>query len=158
MHSDLFIGVAPLTHPTRNNYTWFQSKFGADTMTLQYSELAKHCNLARTGHCDVHIGVYGWMNTTFSVMAAVDEGFLSPMTLIDQAPQSGYVGASDYTYYRYSISVPQAAAGAEELPPVDIKFTLTPTGRRDFYLSYLPDLVEGWCLISVCLFLVGVRR
>lgn len=127
MPADLFIGVAPITHPSRQNFTWFQSKFGADTMTLQYSEVSKHCNLLRVGHCDIYIGVYGWMNTTFTVLATVDEGFLSPVTLIDQAPQSGFVATSDYSYYKYSISVPQGSGG-EELPPVDIKFTLTPTG------------------------------
>jgi hypothetical protein len=41
---DLFIGVAPLTHPSRGNYTWFQSKFGADSVTLQV--------------CDIHICDY----------------------------------------------------------------------------------------------------
>jgi hypothetical protein len=123
----------PVVHPTRTNFTWFQSKFGADSVTLQYGEMSKHCVPRPTvvgGDCDIYIGVYGWMNTTFTIMAAVDEGFRSPITLIDQSPQSGHVGDGAYTYYRYSISVAQGAAGT---PPTDIKFTLTPTGTKSSF-------------------------
>jgi hypothetical protein len=118
----------PLTHPSRDNFTWFQSKFGADSITLQYGDMSKHCvprPAVVGGDCDIFIGVYGWMNTSFTVMATVDEGFRSPITLIDQSPQSGFVDNAGYAYYRYAISVPQTGS-----PPTDIRFSLTPTGTQ----------------------------
>lgn len=127
--------MRPVTHPTRSNFTWFQSKYGADSLTLQYSEMAKHCVPRPTvvgGDCDIFIGVYGWMNTTFTIMATVDEGFRSPVTLIDQMPQSGHVADAAYTYYKYAISVPQGPSSGS--PPTNIKFTLTPTGMTTFSL------------------------
>ena len=126
--------MQPLTHPSRDNYTWFQSKFGADSITLQYREISQHCvprPLVTGGDCDIYIGVFGWMNTSFTIMAAADEGFRSPVTLIDQNPQSGFVGAAAYTYYSYAVSVPPGGSGS---PPVNIKFTLTPTGKPLYYL------------------------
>ena len=117
----------PLTHPSRSNFTWYQSKFGADTLTLQWSEISKRCVPRPTvigGDCDIYIGVFGWQNTSFTVMANVDEGFRSPITLIDQSPQSGFVGNEEYIYYKYSISVPTGGNS----PPTDIKFTMTPIG------------------------------
>jgi hypothetical protein len=127
--TDLFISMRPVTHPTRSNFTWFQSKYGADSITLQYTDMARHCVPRPTvtgGDCDIYIGVYGWQNTSFTVLASVDEGFRSPITLLDQAPQSGHVDNSGYMYYRYAISAPQSSSG---IPPTNIRFSLTPTGR-----------------------------
>eukprot|EP00598_Pedospumella_elongata_P002386 CAMPEP_0184975878 /NCGR_PEP_ID=MMETSP1098-20130426/6959_1 /TAXON_ID=89044 /ORGANISM="Spumella elongata, Strain CCAP 955/1" /LENGTH=2755 /DNA_ID=CAMNT_0027498653 /DNA_START=79 /DNA_END=8346 /DNA_ORIENTATION=+ len=138
---DMFISMAPVRHPTRDNNTWFQSKFGADSITLQYRDTAKHCvpnpNVAGK-HCDVYIGVFGWMNTTFTILANVDEGFRSPVLLLDQSPQTGLVDTAHYTYYKYSVSVPRSNGAAT--PAVDIKFTLTPTddGDADLFLLIEP--------------------
>ena len=138
---DMFISMAPVKHPSRTNNTWFQSKFGADSLTLQYTDTSKHCvpNPAVSGkHCDVFIGVYGWQNTTFTILANVDEGFRAPSTLLDQVPQTGYVGTSQYTYYKYAVSVPHT--GGASSPALDIKFSLTPTddGDADLFLLIEP--------------------
>jgi len=137
----MYISMAPVRHPSRGNNSWFQSKFGADTLTLQYRETSKHCvpNPLIVGkHCDVFIGVFGWLNTSFTILATVDEGFRSPVVLLDQAPQSGFVGGSQYAYYKYSVSVPRGSGGAST-PATDIKFSLTPTGTNIRLLSsYFP--------------------
>ena len=75
----------------------------------------------------MYIGVFGWMNTTFTILANVDEGFRSPVLLLDQSPQTGLVDTAHYTYYKYSVSVPRSNGAVT--PAVDIKFTLTPTGK-----------------------------
>ncbi len=79
-------------------------------------------------------GVYGWQNSTFSILAALDEGFLAPMLLLDQAPQSGFVALGAYKYYRYHVST----GGVQGAIPVAIKFTLTPTdgGDPDLYAVF----------------------
>jgi hypothetical protein len=119
--------MKPITHPTRTNYTWYQTKFGADTMSLQYQDIAKHCVPVPTQvgkDCDIYIGVFGWANTSFTIVATADEGFLSPIVLSDQQPQSGAVAVSQYSYFSYKINV----ARGDNVIPTDIKFTLTPLG------------------------------
>ena len=142
----MFISMAPVTHPTRSNYTWFQTKFGADSFTLQYSEMSRYCvpQPQLTGkHCDIYIGVLGWLNTTFTIMATADEGFLAPIRLLDQTPQSGYVANAEYTYYTYSVSVPQPPSqqgGGDSMPALDIKVTLTPTSKSCHVMCTRTDL------------------
>lgn len=127
---DIFIGVGPIKHPTRDNYTWYKTNIGADTITLQSSDIASHCAVSpmtNGKHCDIFIGVYGFKNSTYTVLAAVDEGFQSPITLLDQSPQSGIVATGRYVYYSYSVNI-QPWSGS---PPLDIKFTLTSTGMKN---------------------------
>lgn len=133
--ADLYISLEPVTRPDQRNYTWHQSKFGADTLTLQYSDIAKHCVPDPTragGECDFFVGVFGWQNSTFTILAAAKEGFRSPITLLDLAPQSGAVLTGEYAYYKYLINV---ASGGDALP-VDVKFTLTPTGGGPSFSSF----------------------
>lgn len=103
---DLFIGIAPIYHPTRENYTFFHSSYGADVLTIQAEDIAIKCKNnfhTNIGACDMHIGVYGFINTTFSLLVTVNDGFNSPIRLFDQIPQSGSVSVSQYAYYQYTL-------------------------------------------------------
>ena len=39
--------------------------------------------------CTLYLGVYGFLNSTYSLTVSVNEGFSSPIALIDEQPQSG---------------------------------------------------------------------
>ena len=41
---DLYISMAPLAHPTRENFTWFHSSYGADSLTIQYEDIHRRCH------------------------------------------------------------------------------------------------------------------
>ena len=96
--------MAPLYHPTRENFTWFHSSYGADTLTIQSEDIATKCNAKFHSQrsCDMNIGVYGFVNTTFSLLVTMNDGFNSPIRLLDQTPQSGSVSVSQYAYYQYT--------------------------------------------------------
>ncbi len=76
--------------------------------------------------------MYGWQNSSFSIVASLDEGFVSPILLLDQAPQTGQVALGAYVYYKYYVNVEPPSA--HHTIPVAIKFTLTPTGEIHFTL------------------------
>lgn len=122
--------MGALTHPTRYNFTFAQTMLGSDAITLQYHDMRKHCQPEpRTGKvCDVHIAVYGWKNSSYNLLGSVDDGFLSPVLLVDQQPSNGYVSAKTYKYFKYLVNVQPPAAGSSSIP-TSIKFTLTPTGE-----------------------------
>lgn len=126
----MFIGIGSLKHPTRSNFTWAQTLFGADSLTIQYSDIEKKC-IPEPGihghHCDFYIGVFGWLNSTFTILVTTNDGFKSPVSLLDQQPQSGHVDLNSYIYYQYAVSVEPPGKNSKT-PPVSIKFVLTPTG------------------------------
>lgn len=97
--ADLFIGAPPLYHPSRHNFTWASAAFGSDAVTIQADMLSPYCiPNAQTGkHCDLFLGVYGWRNSTFTLLANINDGFRSPVTLVDKQPQDGLVGKLLYT-------------------------------------------------------------
>lgn len=105
------------------NHTWGTAALGADTLTLQAEMLQEHCipNAATAG-CVYTIAVYGWMNSSYTILATLDEGWGNPTRLLDGQPQSGYVAQGAYRYYKYTVSQDVATA---------LVFTLTPTDGSD---------------------------
>jgi len=67
------------------------------------------------------VGIFAFINTTFTMLVSVDEGFQSPIRLVDHLPQSGVVMASRYVYYKYSLDNSSLIG--------EIKFTLTPSSK-----------------------------
>ncbi len=132
---DLYIGVPPNTHPTKSNYTWASRGFGADSLTLQTSEMQKHCqpDPAVGQGCAVYVGVFGWTETTFSILASLNMGWLNPFTLVPGRPQSGEVAKGAYSYYKIRIP-PVARDGVQ---PV-VRLTLLPEDEsdQDLYVSF----------------------
>jgi hypothetical protein len=119
----VYVSLPPVYHPSRTNYTWSQASLGADTITLQYSDIIKGCtpNPSAQKACDFYISVYGWKNTSYAITASVNDGFASPVLLLDQVSQSGSVKAGQYQYYRYYVQ-------SNISIPLSVKFVVTPTG------------------------------
>ena len=97
----------------------------------------EHCgaSIRHNGNCELYIGLTGYTNTSYSVLAYMDEGFKHPTTLFDGQAQSGAVKKGDYTYYSFQISLPD-----NELATA-VSFTMTPTseGDADMFLVLRPD-------------------
>ena len=102
---DLYVSFFPVTHPSRSNYTYVAASDGADTLTLQASMLSLHCFLdpATNKACDIYIGVLAWRNSSYTLVASMDDGFESRISLLDGQPQTGAVGVGKYIYYEYQV-------------------------------------------------------
>ena len=89
---DLYISAFTM-HPTKDDYDWAGRGFGADVVTIQSGELNKKCKPQEVddGYCLYYVSVYGWTNTSYSVMATLSDGWQNPTTLISTSPQNGQV-------------------------------------------------------------------
>ena len=121
--ADLYISMAPIFHPYQYNYSWIAAAYGDDTITIQKEAYSKHCipDPARGVACDFFVGVYGYQNASYSLLVTMDTGFQNPIALLDGQPQSGFVGAGAYVYYRYGVSGGDLSLGL----PTSITITLT---------------------------------
>jgi hypothetical protein len=128
---DLFIGMGSIHHPRIGNATWSQMSLGADTLTLQFDDIKSHCvpvpSLGKG--CDFFVGVYGWQNSSYAITVTVNDGFLSPILLMDQMPTSGHVGKGGYQYFKYFVR--STPPGPHSSIPLALQFVLTPTGGSD---------------------------
>lgn len=145
---DLFVGTSANPHPSKNNHTWAARGFGADTLTLQASDMGKYCTPkpARGLGCDYFVGVYGWTNTSFSILATTRKAWSNPVLLFKGQPQSGNVEKSDYVYYKFHVP--------SDGPNATLHITLTPmdSNDQDLYVSMsrekqpgeVQNLVKSW--------------
>jgi hypothetical protein len=136
---DLYISPAPEAHPRKENYTWASRGFGGDTLTLQAEDMRKYCtpDSARGVGCDIYIGVYGWTNTSFSIMASLNMGWMNPIVLFSGQPQSGHVHKGTYDYYQFTIP------GGPHPPQVRIALNPTEGSDQDLYLTTSRDHEPG---------------
>jgi hypothetical protein len=127
--ADLFVAMAPVYHPRSTNFTWMAAAYGEDTLTVQSQEFSSSCmpNPATGKHCDFFLGVYGFVNASYSLMVSMDTGFQNPITLIDGQPQAGSIQPGRYAYFRYRVS----GGMVDSAVPAVILFTLTPTNDED---------------------------
>jgi len=128
---DVYISLTQ-PFPNKKNFTWSQTAFGPDTLTIQSIDILQHgCNPKLSGFCTFYLGVYGFLNSSFSMVVHTNEGFTSPLTLLEQHPQSGSVSTGEYTYYRYIISSTNRLT-------TSIKLTITPLddGDQDLYIMF----------------------
>lgn len=107
--------------------------WGEDTITIQASQLADLCSRYDTDllSCDLFITVFAAVNSSYSLVASVGNGFRSPITLIDGQPQNGRVNLGGYQYYDFYISASElsdriitVAASPVEHSAVDMYVTL----------------------------------
>ena len=57
---DLYVSMSPLAHPTRENFTWFHSSYGADSLTIQYEDIYRRCRPdpeVTHGSCEFRLGM-----------------------------------------------------------------------------------------------------
>jgi hypothetical protein len=124
---DMYISLAPERHPSRYNFTWAAAAFGADTLTIQAETILPHCipNPNQGKLCDFYIGVYAWINASYTILAITDDGFKSPTTLIEHQSQTGSVSIGHYKYYKFIITA------EENVLPQTISISATPTDAGD---------------------------
>jgi hypothetical protein len=105
-------------------------------VVVRPSTFARLCELTQLFHRFIVLhcitlycttGVFAFINSTFTILASINEGFQSPIRLVNRVPQSGSVLASQYAYYKYTID---NSTGIR-----DIKFTLTPSSEYAIYLN-----------------------
>ena len=135
---DLYIGVYPNIHPSSLNRTWYSAAYGADTLTIQSVELQQYCipNSSIAFACQVYITVQGFMNSSYTLMAKINDGFTSASYLIEGKPQSDYVEERQYVYYKYLVPAFDPNGGSV---PGSLTFSLTPNsgeGDQDLYISF----------------------
>lgn len=128
---DLYVGQPELPHPSKDNYTWASRGFGGDTITIQAEAMKEYCTpIPALGEgCDYYIGVYGWTNTSFSIMASLSMGWTRPIVLTPGQPQNGQVKKNGYQYFQVDIP--------EERGTPTIRFVLMATddSDQDLYLT-----------------------
>ena len=132
---DIYVGVPPIYHPSLLNYTFASRSFGADTLTLQASELSNYCTPSETVPCEYYIGVYGWTNTSFSILASVQNDWANPIVLTTGTPQSGSIKSHNYDYYSYYIN-----KGTKKIRFILSSFDGT---DEDLYLSFKENQQPG---------------
>eukprot|EP01041_Mallomonas_annulata_P003044 gene3044-5962_t len=138
---DVFISMKPITHPTRSNFTWISASFGTETITLQGHDIEHHCakkKVCNAMRCDLYIGVYGARNSSYSIVASMDEGFVAPIILIDNQIQNGKVDTDKYIYYKFTIGDNFISDSNDHYIPESIIFTLTPLdgSDQDMYITF----------------------
>lgn len=139
--SDLMLTLTPFSgdpdmyvsetvpRPTRDldGHTWHSISFQQDTLTIQYHDL-EHCEqeIGRGGQCEVYVAIYGYTNTSYSLVPSLDQSSNRPVVLIDGVPQQGRVDLHQYRYYIIHVN--------ELSAPLTI--TATPsTGDSDLYVT-----------------------
>jgi hypothetical protein len=113
-------GSSSATLPTHSVYTWHAIYFGNDILNIDYTD-AKFCS-----SCVYVIGVYGYRNTTFTLLVTESEDTV--VRLVTNRPQIASLGdLGDIRYFSTSLHT-----SAD-----DITFSLTPldTGYADMYVQ-----------------------
>jgi len=136
---DLFMSLSP-HQPNRTSFTWTSAWYGAETLTLQAEELDTAC-LPDPGNkkaCSYFLSVYGFSNTTFTVLAALHLGWAHPVSLILGQPQTASLPEKDWVYYQLRLSL-----DGEDQPTVLISVTSLDGGDQDVYLSFSRQIEPG---------------
>jgi len=89
------------TYPTTTTYTWSRAHLGGDTISIAAEDVAG-CHAPYDGHCYYYIGVYGYANSTFTIVASYTDA--EPVQLTIGQPQAGHV--SQQTYAQFQVVVP----------------------------------------------------
>lgn len=133
---DMYVAMQPNRHPSASNYTWYSMSFGSDTLVIQSYDLEGYCvpNPSIGKVCDVFVSVKGFTNSSYTIVATADSSFLGAVSLIDGIPQSSWVDAHSYTYFKFTVSSLDEASG---YLVGDIKFSLLSADTdQDLFVSF----------------------
>lgn len=110
----------PFALPTKTRYQWRSLFVGSDSVTVTYED--PHFCV----DCDYIIGVYGYHNSTYTLMATDQEDAI--IKLVQNRPQVAAIGERDGTLF-FSAVIASSAA--------DMTVTLTSigTGVADLYVA-----------------------
>jgi len=118
---DLYVSRYPVTRPNVTTATWIRRSYGDDFVTIMYGT-------PHSGPGRYFIGVYGYSNTSYSVLATMHA--YMPIVLVDGIPQTGFVNRSVSAMYAFY------------LPP--FKNALVGTSHRFFSHRFSPPV---FCLL-----------
>lgn len=135
--SDLYTALAPVNHPTRQNYSWISTFYGMDIISIQADQYARVCRWKTptrdTRQCDFFIGVFGFTNSSYSLVSVTDSGFASRTRLESGRQQQGRVPQGRYNYYEFTSTAPDSQG-----LPIDLRVSLSSLDGNDadIYLSF----------------------
>lgn len=124
--ADLYASETDIS-PTVAKHQWASAGVsGEDVLVIQGSTLQScTANTLRGVQCELFIGVYGFRNSTYSILAHLETGM--PISLIEGVPQAGFVNTSHYNYYQ--VHAPDNTDG-------DISISLSPEyGDPDLFVA-----------------------
>jgi len=101
--SDLYISFINPT-PSSSNYTQKANSIFEDTVTIADVSHRAECEIRlHNGEpCIVFVSVFGYRNSTYSILASYANSFRTPTILSQGQPQSDIVKGSSYQYYTFS--------------------------------------------------------
>ncbi len=132
---DLFVSVDPVSPGSRPNKTncdapkcKFANGLGTDTVTFQWLEMPACVDAVTSGgSCGVWVGVYGYTNASFSVVAVVGTGAWEAVELLDGVPQGGSLTRGAATFFFADVDVS---------PDTTYSFYVHPlSGDADLYVT-----------------------
>ena len=143
---DLFIGIGDeekeeIKNPTKESYTYSAKGFGSDSLSVQANQLAEHCvkPIEDNTPCNIYIGVYGWIDSTYTILVNLNQGWSDPIELELGTPQQGLVETGGWTYYKVEVDVGNTETEHNKNVKPDIIISLTPTSDssdQDLYITF----------------------
>ncbi len=88
------------------------------------------CFVSTGQQCQVYIAVYGFTNSSYSIVANTPGNYTSPIWLVDGVSQTSTVNPGQYIYYAANVNVP---------PNTAYSFYMNPTYGD-------PDMCVSCCL------------
>lgn len=133
---DIYVSMSPVNHPTRLNYTWMSGFSGDDSITIDQADLQYHCKSTWDNSlpCEFYLGLYGWKNSSYSLLAMIDHGFENAIQLLDQQPQEMIVSEGRYIFFKYMI--PQLKSITDVVSSIHFTLNCHGYGDADLYLSF----------------------
>ena len=83
--------------PTQETTEWWARSYGEDALTLTPADYE--------GHDTIYIGVYGFVTTTYTIVAQLD----TVIDLLNGVPQSASAAREETTYFTFTVADPSAA-------------------------------------------------
>lgn len=100
--SDLYVSFVNPT-PSNMNYTKKANSIFEDRVTIEDVSHRAECSSRLPAEpCIVFISVFGYKNSTYSILASYASSFRTPTILSQGQPQSDFVKGSSYQYYSFS--------------------------------------------------------
>ena len=142
LHGDPDFSVNLKSYDGRN-FSWTASDYGSDTLTIQARELNDACLHSNVSSCDLKVRVLGLTeNSSYTIVAAMDEGFVNPTLLLEGRPQTGFVAKNQFVYYRFVIG---SNSSSRLVITESVTLTLSPLDDGDQVCVMRWDSISaGW--------------
>lgn len=125
---DLYVSWNPLyPRPNSVNHTAQATSQYNDSVYIQASQLSGCLAGLPDVPCQIYVGVYGYTNASYSILAKKMCGFGCPTYLLNGVPQVASIQRGEYAYFAAFVNLPSNTP---------YSFTVTPTyGDPDVYVT-----------------------